>query len=104
MVVACPTFSRCFPWVRALERRVDTLEAQLTQCRGELEHMQLRGAHLEDSALLRRYECKICMDRIVTSVFLPCGHTLCCDVCAAKAARCPVCACEVTQVTKIHFS
>ena len=36
-------------------------------------------------------ECKICFDRIVDSVFVPCGHVLACMTCATSVEKCPVC-------------
>ncbi|GFO17516.1 baculoviral iap repeat-containing protein 7 [Plakobranchus ocellatus] len=35
--------------------------------------------------------CKICMDKEVAVVFLPCGHLVCCTECAAAMKDCPVC-------------
>ena len=55
-----------------------------------------------ESKLVRRYECKICMDAFIECVFLPCGHTLACRRCATKCFRCPVCKIEVDTVTGIH--
>ena len=55
-----------------------------------------------ESKLVRRFECKICMDAFIECVFLPCGHTLACRDCADKCSRCPVCKIEVDTVTGIH--
>ncbi|CAG2179484.1 unnamed protein product, partial [Oppiella nova] len=42
---------------------------------------------VEDSRLL----CKICLDREIGVVFLPCGHQLACTQCAPCVADCPIC-------------
>ena len=36
-------------------------------------------------------ECKICYDKVIDSVFVPCGHVAACITCAAKLETCPIC-------------
>jgi hypothetical protein len=48
-------------------------------------------------------ECKICFDRPVSIVMIPCGHTMCCDVCAESQDRCPVCRIEIKSKQKLFF-
>ncbi|XP_065225489.1 baculoviral IAP repeat-containing protein 2-like [Planococcus citri] len=46
----------------------------------------------EENRLLKQAKlCKICMDRDVNIVFLPCGHLISCSACAANLPDCPVC-------------
>uniref|UniRef100_A0A9R1SQV8 RING-type E3 ubiquitin transferase n=2 Tax=Cyprinus carpio TaxID=7962 RepID=A0A9R1SQV8_CYPCA len=35
--------------------------------------------------------CKICMDKLVSMVFIPCGHLVVCTDCAASLRHCPIC-------------
>uniref|UniRef100_A0A8C9QTE8 RING-type E3 ubiquitin transferase n=1 Tax=Scleropages formosus TaxID=113540 RepID=A0A8C9QTE8_SCLFO len=35
--------------------------------------------------------CKICMDKLVSIVFIPCGHLVVCTDCAASLRHCPIC-------------
>lgn len=35
--------------------------------------------------------CKICFDKVIDSVFVPCGHVAACMCCAEKLERCPIC-------------
>ncbi|NWV00014.1 BIR protein, partial [Upupa epops] len=35
--------------------------------------------------------CKVCMDREVSIVFIPCGHLVVCKECAPSLRRCPIC-------------
>lgn len=35
--------------------------------------------------------CKICMDKEVGVLFLPCGHVLACTACAPALKDCPMC-------------
>jgi hypothetical protein len=44
--------------------------------------------------------CKICMDKEVTVVFLPCGHLVTCMDCASAMKDCPVCRKHVTGLVR----
>uniref|UniRef100_A0A8C6WKQ6 RING-type E3 ubiquitin transferase n=1 Tax=Neogobius melanostomus TaxID=47308 RepID=A0A8C6WKQ6_9GOBI len=35
--------------------------------------------------------CKVCMDKLVSIVFIPCGHLVVCRDCAASLRHCPIC-------------
>ncbi|XP_040050101.2 baculoviral IAP repeat-containing protein 7 isoform X2 [Gasterosteus aculeatus] len=35
--------------------------------------------------------CKVCMDKLVSIVFIPCGHLVVCADCAASLRHCPIC-------------
>ncbi|NXC49616.1 BIR7B protein, partial [Penelope pileata] len=35
--------------------------------------------------------CKVCMDRDVSVVFVPCGHLVACEECALNLSLCPIC-------------
>lgn len=39
----------------------------------------------------RLIRCKVCLDKDVSIVFLPCGHIACCEDCAPKLKNCPIC-------------
>ncbi|KAM6976421.1 baculoviral IAP repeat-containing protein 7 [Aplochiton taeniatus] len=45
--------------------------------------------------LLRKLQeertCKVCMDKSVSIVFIPCGHLVVCSDCAASLRHCPIC-------------
>ena len=36
-------------------------------------------------------DCKVCFDRPIDVLFLPCKHLVCCQTCAAQSRICPVC-------------
>ncbi|KAH9508051.1 hypothetical protein Btru_052708 [Bulinus truncatus] len=44
-----------------------------------------------NNLLRQQTVCKICMDKEVAVVFLPCGHLISCTDCAAAMKDCPVC-------------
>lgn len=53
----------------------------------------LSGLPMEEQ--LRRLQeertCKVCMDKEVNIVFIPCGHLVVCRECAPSLRKCPIC-------------
>ncbi|ESN90747.1 hypothetical protein HELRODRAFT_70879 [Helobdella robusta] len=45
----------------------------------------------ENTRLKELRQCKVCLDKEMDTVFLPCGHFMCCTSCAAKINNCAVC-------------
>ncbi|KAK0044297.1 baculoviral IAP repeat-containing protein 2-like isoform X1 [Biomphalaria pfeifferi] len=52
---------------------------------------KLRTLKEMNNQLRQQTVCKICMDKEVAVVFLPCGHFVSCTDCAAAMKDCPVC-------------
>lgn len=48
--------------------------------------------------------CKICMDRNIAVVFIPCGHLVTCKQCAEAVDKCPMCYTAITLRQKIFMS
>ena len=48
--------------------------------------------------------CKICLDREVSQVFLPCGHSLSCRKCAVGLQKCPICRGNIQKSQTMYFS
>ncbi|KAK7478917.1 hypothetical protein BaRGS_00029898 [Batillaria attramentaria] len=44
-----------------------------------------------DAEIRQRLVCKICLDKEVCIVFLPCGHLVCCAECSPVMGQCPMC-------------
>ena len=44
--------------------------------------------------------CKICFDRTIDTVLLPCAHSLLCQLCASAVTDCPICRKSVSQVVR----
>nr|XP_057906904.1 baculoviral IAP repeat-containing protein 7 isoform X2 [Doryrhamphus excisus] len=53
------------------------------------------GREPSPEELLRQLQeertCKVCMDKLVSIVFIPCGHLVVCGDCAASLRHCPIC-------------
>ena len=57
----------------------------------EAEHALVRQ-HLD--ALLEMHTCKVCLDRAIAGVLVPCGHLVLCRDCASRmkvGSACPIC-------------
>jgi len=57
-----------------------------------------------------KLECKVCLDKSVNTVLLPCGHACCCHECSVKVkfatwdAKCPICRSRIQSVSMLYFS
>ncbi|XP_054708293.1 putative inhibitor of apoptosis [Uloborus diversus] len=57
-----------------------------------------------ESTLKDRCLCKICMDREVSIVFLPCGHLLACTSCAPALQCCPMCRKAIEATVRAYLN
>ena len=64
------------------------------------------GSEIEQE--LRRLKeariCKVCMDAEVSMVFIPCGHLICCVVCAPSLKDCPMCRQPIQRSVKTYMA
>ena len=58
----------------------------------------------ENNELKDQILCKICMDKDVSIVFLPCGHLVSCDKCAPALKNCPICRNEIKSTVQTFMS
>ncbi|XP_072295946.1 E3 ubiquitin-protein ligase XIAP isoform X2 [Eucyclogobius newberryi] len=54
--------------------------------------------------LQRERLCKICMDRDIAMVFIPCGHMVACHYCSDSLINCPICISPIKQKIKTYNS
>ncbi|XP_066570775.1 E3 ubiquitin-protein ligase XIAP isoform X2 [Amia ocellicauda] len=54
--------------------------------------------------LQREKQCKICMDRDIAVVFIPCGHLVTCKRCSESVSKCPICCAQILQKVKTYIS
>ncbi|CAK1543338.1 unnamed protein product [Leptosia nina] len=47
--------------------------------------------------------CRVCMDAAMDTLFLPCRHVVCCENCAPRCNRCPLCRCEIEKLMHIFL-
>ncbi|XP_055882705.1 uncharacterized protein LOC106069079 [Biomphalaria glabrata] len=65
---------------------------------------KLRALKETNEQLRQQTVCKICMDKEVAVVFLPCGHLVSCTDCAAAMKDCPVCRKHVKGTVRAFMS
>ncbi|XP_022116281.1 E3 ubiquitin-protein ligase MYLIP [Pieris rapae] len=47
--------------------------------------------------------CRVCMDSAIDTLFLPCRHVVCCENCAPRCNRCPLCRGEIEKLMHIFL-
>ncbi|RYG50356.1 hypothetical protein EON66_11930, partial [archaeon] len=48
-------------------------------------------------------ECKICMEAVIDTLFVPCHHLAACKSCAAVLHTCPICRASITERLRIFM-
>jgi len=75
-----------------LHFKVFNLERKLEEVNSKLTTLETK---LESAGQL----CVICQEQALTSIFVPCGHSVC-DNCALKVKQCPFCCRIIERVIK----
>lgn len=57
----------------------------------------------ENKMLRDQKTCKVCLDKEVGMVFLPCGHLCCCVSCAPAVRKCPICRGEIKGTVRTYI-
>ncbi|XP_076444797.1 baculoviral IAP repeat-containing protein 7-B-like [Babylonia areolata] len=63
----------------------------------------LNKLRMENESLRDKQLCKICMERDVEVIFLPCKHFVCCAPCSAALRSCPICRVAIESVDKVFM-
>uniref|UniRef100_A0A672UAW9 RING-type E3 ubiquitin transferase n=1 Tax=Strigops habroptila TaxID=2489341 RepID=A0A672UAW9_STRHB len=67
-----------------------------------------RESRLSTEEQLRRLQeermCKVCMDKDVSVVFVPCGHLVACGECALNLRLCPICRAVIQNSVRTFMS
>ena len=48
-------------------------------------------------------ECRICYDRPIEVLLLPCKHLVCCQICASLSSACPLCRGRVSESIRVYM-
>jgi hypothetical protein len=80
-----------------LEGKIQNLKIQNLE--GEIQNLEGEIQNIKESRL-----CKICLDREVSQIFLPCGHSLCCSKCVIGIQKCPICRGKIQKSQTMYFS
>ena len=72
---------------------------------GHVEIGEIRPDLLQENQQLRQERlCKICLDKEVGVVFIPCGHFATCVSCAPSFNKCPVCRAKIEGAVRTFLS
>lgn len=91
------------------QKREAAIKAEERQKREERQNNQdpddeLRSLKEEHTRLMEQRQCKVCMNKDMNIVFLPCGHLTCCDACAPSLRNCPICRTNIRGTIKTYLS
>ncbi|KAJ4945444.1 hypothetical protein JOQ06_023129 [Pogonophryne albipinna] len=88
-----------------------TLEALMDDCFNDTAMSDAASSQSQDEdpleklrKLQREKQCKICMDRDICIVFIPCGHLATCKQCSETLIKCPICCGAITQKLKTYIA
>ncbi|XP_030625349.1 baculoviral IAP repeat-containing protein 7 [Chanos chanos] len=77
------------------DQTTEPVERQSTSSGGMRAQVTAKDKDLSAEEQLRQLQeertCKVCMDKLVSIVFIPCGHLVVCADCAASLHHCPIC-------------
>lgn len=59
---------------------------------------------LDPDAIPDEKLCPICCERVINSIFIPCGHIYCCLQCSYNIDPCPICRGDITMRNKVHLT
>ncbi|KAM8953456.1 E3 ubiquitin-protein ligase XIAP isoform 4-T4 [Pelodytes ibericus] len=87
-------------------KSIEVLVSDLINDQSELDEKHPKEINIEEK--LRQLEeekiCKLCMDRNISIVFIPCGHLVACEQCADVVDKCPICCTIIHRRQKIFMS
>ena len=96
-------------WEMESRRKQLEAEAEANRARS-LELMTRMGretAYSEDLKIEELLLCVVCMEKPISTVFLDCGHMLCCEICSgrtkSKNGTCPVCRKAIRRVKNVFL-
>lgn len=97
--------------IRATDSGYSSVQALVEDClNNSPANEALRKAEQDEDPLeklrklQREKQCKICMDRDICIVFIPCGHLVSCNKCSQALIKCPICCRVIAQKVKTYIS
>lgn len=70
---------------------------------GHVSSEEMKKLQMENESLRDKQLCKICMERDVEVIFLPCKHFVCCASCSTAVRECPICRVAIASIEKIFM-
>ena len=79
-------------------------EEDAIKFRSESEPLTDEELRRENSRMREERECRVCRDKEVGVVFLPCGHLVTCTSCAPTVAECVVCRTRISSSVRVYMA
>ncbi|CAH2315385.1 E3 ubiquitin- ligase XIAP [Pelobates cultripes] len=93
---------------REMYTSIEILVSDLLNAQTEIEDEKPKEKESSIEEKLRQLEeekiCKLCMDKGISIVFIPCGHLVACVECAEQVDRCPICCMVIQRRQRIFMS
>ncbi|KAK2708137.1 hypothetical protein QYM36_013901 [Artemia franciscana] len=58
---------------------------------------------MSEEVIEERYKCRVCLDKRVEVIYLPCGHLVSCSICTSVLANCPLCRQVISYTAKVFL-
>ncbi|KAK2720018.1 hypothetical protein QYM36_004057 [Artemia franciscana] len=58
---------------------------------------------MSEEVIEERYKCRVCLDKRVEYIYLPCGHLASCSICTLVLANCPLCRQAIDYTAKVFL-
>ncbi|XP_065584262.1 E3 ubiquitin-protein ligase XIAP-like [Artemia franciscana] len=58
---------------------------------------------MSEEVIEERYKCRVCLDKRVEYIYLPCGHLASCSICTLVLANCPLCRQAIGYTAKVFL-
>lgn len=65
--------------------------------------LEERKASMDGKAMQSDWECRLCLDAHISTVFIPCGHMLFCRGCAHRVRACPQCNSDILLIQTVYL-
>jgi len=76
-----------------------SIEMDLQNSSAQIRYAKNQSSRSDDGTM-----CKICYERKLECVFVPCGHFMCCYPCAERVTQCPVCRADISMLQRVYDS
>ena len=92
--------------IQELQDKYDVEIQYSNQLRNKIKQCVRNEAVLrtELNKLRQMYECKVCMDKMISAYFVPCGHLVSCENCCKLQSTCMICQCRIEGIGMVYIS
>ncbi|XP_067676028.1 baculoviral IAP repeat-containing protein 7-B-like [Haliotis asinina] len=86
-----------------IEERSQTQTRMMTENGHSQTNDDVQALLNENRELKEQRLCKVCLEKEISVIFLPCGHLTCCSQCATSLSECPICRTKINGSAKAYW-